>query len=231
MSDFIHPCIDVNGTIVIFYDSNTSGNNMTVQVNGATNSKYIRIPFYRSIILPKKRDAYFDDAGEIPTFRECVAAITYGDDFKGSVSESIRHLYNYLVIKQELGENNLEITPPDKESDESEFYALGELDFLKRNSVFIPEIGMTLGALDQDSIFKSLHANLKSKGATEREVAISCLETAAHEFFAHGREIYDARLSELRMVAERCNLVVPALKMTFDERVVDWKTKYFKPPP
>jgi hypothetical protein len=231
MSDFIHPCIDVNGTIVIFYDSNTSGNNMTVQVNGATNSKYIRIPFYRSIVLPKKRDAYFDDAGEIPTFRECVAATTYGDDFKGSVSESIRHLYNYLVIKQELGENNLEITPPDKESDESEFYALGELDFLKRNSVFIPEIGMTLGALDQDSIFKSLHANLKSKGATEREVAISCLETAAHEFFAHGREIYDARLSELRMVAERCNLVVPALKMTFDERVVDWKTKYLKPPP
>jgi hypothetical protein len=76
------------------------------------------------------------------------------------------------------------------------------------------------------SIFKSLHMNLKSKTATPREVAISCLETAAHEFFAHGREIYDQRVSELRTIAGKHDLVIPALNKTFDERVAEWLDLY-----
>jgi hypothetical protein len=223
MADFIHPCIDYNGTIAIFYDSNTSGNNMTVQVNGASNSKYLRIPFYRKLVQPIEGQIPEE---KLPVFRDYVAATTYGDDNKGSVAASIRNLYNYLVIKHELALNALEITPPDKESAESEFYPLKDLDFLKRHSVYIPEIKRSLGAIDQMSIFKSLHMNLKSKTATPREVAISCLETAAHEFFAHGREIYDQRVSELRTIAGKHDLVIPALNKTFDERVAEWLDLY-----
>jgi flagellar biosynthesis GTPase FlhF len=215
IADFCHPLVEFNGTLLQFYNMNTSGNNITVQINCLGNSKYIRMCFYRLV------------RGEI-SFRKFVALITYGDDNKGSVAKQIRHLFNFFTVQKTLADIGVTITPPDKEAEGKAFFKLNELDFLKRNSVYHPDINMKVGALDPMSIYKSLHCNLKSEGATKKEVAIGCLEGASHEWWAHERETYEARMEELRKVADMVDLPVPALHYSFDERTNVWREKYLE---
>jgi hypothetical protein len=47
-----------------------------------------------------------------------------------------------------------------------------------------------------------------------------------HEWFAHGKEIYDARRQKMLEVCDIVELPVPAVECTFDERVQLWKEKY-----
>jgi hypothetical protein len=62
-----------------------------------------------------------------------------------------------------------------------------DADFLKRKNVFIPELERHVGALDEESIFKSLHSNLRSKSLTKQELAATCIDGAIREWFFHGR--------------------------------------------
>lgn len=210
--DITHPLMDYNGTMIMAYNMNTSGNNLTVNVNGTAGSLYVRMGF-------------FDQYPEAQDFRACVSALTYGDDFKGSVHKDY-HSFNFLTFKRFLSEHGMKVTLPDKSDNEVAFMENGDADFLKRNSVFIPEIGRHLGALDEMSIFKSLHANLRSKGATQTEVAMSCIDGAMHEWFAHGREVYEDRREKMKLVCEAVELPMPSVQATFDERVDSWREKY-----
>jgi hypothetical protein len=210
--DIVHPLIDYNGTMIMAYNMNTSGNNLTVNVNGTAGSLYVRMGFFEQ--YPDAKD-----------FRECVAALTYGDDFKGSVKKEYRN-FNFLSFKNFLAQHGMKITLPDKSDDEVAFMRDSDADFLKRNSVFIPEIGMSIGALTEESIFKSLHCNLKSKGASDVEVAMSCIDGAMHEWFAHGRSVYDDRREKMLCVCQEMDLPLPSVQATFDERVVAWREKY-----
>jgi hypothetical protein len=47
-----------------------------------------------------------------------------------------------------------------------------------------------------------------------------------HEWFAHGREVYEDRQKKMLAVCEEMELPVPAAHYTFDERVQMWKEKY-----
>lgn len=211
--DLTHPVIEYNGTFIVSYNMNTSGNNITVQLNCGGNSKYVRV-------------AVFDAVPELTDFRKAVALGTYGDDNSGSVAKPYRDRVNFLAIQTFLKKHGILITPPDKEAEGSAFFEDAELDFLKRQSVYIPEINRLIGALDEMSIFKSLHANISSKSATKQEVAVSCIEGAMHEWFGHGREVYDDRAKHMKAVCAKMGLPVPAVEITFDERVALWKEKY-----
>lgn len=120
----------------------------------------------------------------------------------------------------------MKITLPDKGDDEKDFLCDEDADFLKRHSNFIPEIGCSIGKLDENSIFKSLHCNLKSKTASPVDVAVSCIETAMHEWFAHGRGVYEKRQQQMQEVCRQMKLPVPAVGVPFDERVNHWLCKY-----
>jgi len=212
VNDITHPLIDWNGTLIMAYNMNTSGNNITVNINGTAGSLYVRLGFFH--VYP-----------EAENFRTHVAAITYGDDFKGSVHPSKRD-FNFESFKRFLAEYGMKITLPDKSTDVVEFMNDDEADFLKRNSVFIPEINKHLGCLDENSIFKSLHANRKSKTELPETVAASCIETAMHEWFAFGRDHYNMRAKQMKEVCVLANIPVPAVHITYDERVDNWKNKY-----
>lgn len=211
--DIIHPLVDYNGTMIMIYNINTSGNNITVYINSIAGALYLRMGFFHC--CPEKEN-----------FRDWVAAMTYGDDEDGSVHHEVRDRFNFLTYKEFLAEHGVKITLPDKSDDECEFLLIEEADFLKRQSNFIPEIGTRIGKLNEDSIFKSLHCNLKSKTETPTTVAISCVETAMHEWFAHGREVYEDRQKKMQAVCDDIGLPVPAVYYTFDERVTMWKEKY-----
>lgn len=214
VNDMTHPLIDYNGALIMSYNMNTSGNNITVQVNSTAGSLYVRMGFF---------DVYPDEED----FRKCVAALTYGDDYKGSVHPDFRD-FNYLSYKEYLAQFRMKITPPDKDEshDDTAFMDVGDTDFLKRVSQFIPEINTSIGKLDEMSIFKSLHSNVRSKGALKEEVARSCIETAMHEWFAHGREVYELRAAQMTQVCEMVSMPVKATRIPFDDRVDHWKCKY-----
>lgn len=210
--DITHPLMDLNGTMLMAFAMNTSGNNLTVDVNGTAGSFYVRMGFFS--IYPKLSD-----------FRKHVALLTYGDDAKGSNTKETRE-FNFISYKRFLAQHGMKLTLPTKTDDEIEFLTREETDFLKRTSVYIPEIGCDIGKLDEMSIFKSLHSNVKSATATPREVAASVIETALHEWFAFGREHYEMRREQMYEVCNRQNLPVRALTYTFDDRVAFWKEKY-----
>lgn len=212
VADIVHPLIDYNGTMLMAYNMNTSGNNMTVNVNSTAGSFYVRLGFFNQ--FPDESD-----------FRSRVAALTYGDDFKGSVHPDFRQ-FNFFSMSEFLETHKMKITLPDKSDDAVAFMDDDNADFLKRNSVFIPEIGRNIGALSNDSIMKSLHANLKSKTEKPMTVAICCIETAMHEWFGHGREVYDDKRTRMEKVCKSLDLPIPAVDLTFDERVEGWLKKY-----
>jgi hypothetical protein len=193
------------------YSMNTSGNNITVNINGTAGSLYVRMGFFHQ--YPDVKD-----------FRSCVAAMTYGDDFKGSVKKDYRR-FNIETFASFLAKHNMRITLPDKSDNMVAFMDDRDADFLKRKSNFIPEINCKIGCLDEESIIRPLHCNMKSR-ETREEVAASCVETAMHEWFAHGREHYDMRATQMKEICRRADIPVPALHITYDERVTSWQQKY-----
>jgi hypothetical protein len=213
VNDLTHPVIDWNGTLLIAYNLNTSGNNITVDINSTAGSIYVRLGFFA---LYKHLNV---------KFRDKVAITTYGDDIKGSVDPSFRK-FNFISFKRFLACYNMKITLPDKGDGEREFLNDNEADFLKRTSCFIPEIGYSLGRLDEKSIFKSLHANLASSSSTPMEVACSCIDSAMHEWFAHGRDVFEDRRQKMLKLCEQHELTLSSVQYTFDERVSHWLCKY-----
>lgn len=209
--DIVHPLLDFNGSLLQAFNMNTSGNCMTVIVNSICGSLYARLGF---LSLYPGVD-----------FRSAVAALTYGDDFKGTVKSEFDK-FHFISFMNFLEEYGVTITHPDKSSTQIEYLDEKSADFLKREDYFIPEIGTSVGKLCEDSIYKSTHQNLKSTVATPREVAVSVVESATHEWFAHGRTVYEDRVAKMREVCRRVNLPVPVLDMSFDDRVEYWKEKY-----
>lgn len=214
IADIAHPLIDMNGTLLMAFAMNTSGNSLTVDVNGGAGSIYVRMGF-------------FHEYPHLENFRKWVASLTYGDDYKGSNHKDTRG-FNFKSFKRFLAKHGMKLTLPSKTDDEVEFLKREETDFLKRVSNYIPEIGCEIGKLDENSIFKSLHANVKSSVATPREVAASVIETALHEWFAFGRDHYEMRRAQMKEVCDRQSLPVRALDYTFDDRVAFWKEKYLE---
>lgn len=210
--DICHPLVDVNGTLLMAMAMNTSGNNMTVMINSIAGSLYVRMGFYS--IYP-----------QAPPFRQCVSLVTYGDDGIGSVHPDYAK-FHFKSYKEFLERHDMKLTPPDKNAEDYEMMPISEIDFLKRKSNYIPEINRRVGALEEDSIFKSLHCNVVSTSATPKEVARSCVEGALHEWFAYGREHYNMRLEQMKLVCEQAEVPVDMLTITFDERVTFWKEKY-----
>jgi len=155
-----------------------------------------------------------------------VAPMAYGDDEIGSVREEVSNRFNFLTYKHFLAQSGMKITLPDKSDDECEFLNIEEADFLKRQSNFIPKIGARIGKLTEKSIFKSPRCKMKSKTETPVTVAISCVGTALHKWFAHGRKVYEDRRAKMQQVYEDLDLPIPAVHCSFDSRVQMWKDKY-----
>jgi hypothetical protein len=214
IADIVHPMIDWNGTLIMAFNMNTSGNNITVNINSTAGSFYVRMGFFH--VYPDEKD-----------FRKCVAAMTYGDDFKGSVNSHYRK-FDFFAYQSFLAQHGMKITLPDKSDNSCAFMEEEDADFLKRSSATIEGIPVPIGRLAEESIFKSLHCNLRSKSTSKAEVAVSCMETALHEWFAYGREYYEMRREQLTRVAYAAGLCPTKAFVPYEERVATWHEKYAK---
>jgi hypothetical protein len=215
-TDLTYPLVAYNGDLIAFNNTNPSGHNLTVYINCIVNSLLLRCAFCASYgVNPEVK------------FRDVCALITYGDDCIGSVSEEYP-LYNHCSVAKYLSERGMEFTMPDKESNPIPYLHMLDCDFLKRKSVYHPMIRYNLGALDEMSIFKSLHSVLKSDAVTMTEQMISNLDGAAREFFCHGEEIYKKRVKELLAVATEIGVehACRELGYTYEDRIAKWIAQY-----
>jgi hypothetical protein len=215
-SDIAYPVMAYDGDLIQMIGSNPSGHNLTVYINSLVNSLLFRCAFY---------DTYPD--ADVCMSKVC-SIMTYGDDVKGSVHPDWPK-FNHLTVRDFLARHDMKFTMPDKTSTPTAYMNDEDCDFLKRKSVYIPEIGQHVGALDEDSIFKSLHANIESTKETKEQVSASCLQSALGEWFAHGRQVYEMRREQMDKVAMAAGLkhMVPELTLDFDARVERWRQKYY----
>lgn len=216
IGDLIYPMINFNGDLISLTEGGwISGVPMTVHVNGICGSLLMRCAFFT--MYPK-----------VDEFRSCVALLTYGDDNFGSVTKECED-FNIKSISKYLEPYGMVYTMPDKDSELVEFLELSEVEFLKRQSSYIEEIDRSVGALREESIYKSLHCQIASKdNKTEKEACAELLEGALREWFCHGRKIFEDRHAKVRKVAHTHDLThfMPTIDKGFDVRVDEWKRKY-----
>lgn len=218
-SDICYPMMAYNGDLVQHYGSNPSGQNLTVYINCIVNSLLFRCGAFH--LLP----------GRINRFSSVCSLITYGDDADSTVHPDFPE-FNHLSFAQFLRDRGMEFTMPDKNSEPTPYMSRKQSHFLKRESKLLGDTGISCGALEESSIFKSLHCVLKSKAVTTMEQSVFNLDGAAREFFFHGPEIYEMRRQQLTEVATRHNILplCRELSMSFNDRLDLWKEQYLSDP-
>jgi len=224
--DVCTPLVAYNGTLIRFLGTNPSGQNMTVYINSIVNSLLHRICFFEAYSATELTTIGKElSLGRDARFRDLVTLMTYGDDAKGSVRPGYDK-FNHLSMANTLEANDMKFTMPDKESAPRSFMSRDEADFLKRKDRYDEDLGVYVGALDEASIFKSLHSILESKEVTPEEVCTQNVDGALREWFFHGRDVFETRRSQMKEIARRANLPCRTLDDDFDTRVEQWKQKY-----
>lgn len=208
-----YPLMAYNGDLIRLTGSNPSGQNLTVYINSIVNSLLWRMGFF---------NAYPNFKGNA---REAAHMIIYGDDIKGGVKEGFE-LFNHISFADFLSRNDMVFTMPDKESKPVEYMNDADADFLKRKNAFLPELGHYVGQLAEDSIFKSLHSNLKSKAVSSDEVAAGNIDGALREWFFYGREHFEKRRMQMIEVAKSMPIKPSTLSEDFDSRKEEWLKRY-----
>lgn len=232
-TEICYSVVAYNGDLIIHNGSQPSGINTTVHGNCGNNSLNFRTGFAHEGL----KNGY--TLKTLPKFKECVKLGTYGDDAKGSVKKGF-DWFNHITFANFLKENDIIFTMPDKESVPTEYMNDSDADFLKRKNVYNPDTGLIHAALDEDSIFKSLHTVVKSS-IGEKAHAAGNIEGALREWFHHGREKFEYRHKQMIEIAEKANLqnlstdvnedtgiVMNTLYDDYDMRLSHFKKKHFE---
>jgi hypothetical protein len=215
--DIVYSLVAVNGDLIgLTTGGHISGNPLTVILNGISGSLNLRIFFYSQ--YPKT--IKFRDAAHIGT---------YGDDNIGTVSPKYPK-FNIKDCSHFLAEYGQVYTMPDKESELTEYLSVDDFEFLKRTSVHHPALGVSVGALLDSSIFKSLHCYMRPKGCplTPHEACAQNIDGALREWFNHGKEVYEKRRVQMKEVATKVGIahMCTLLDESYEQRVADWYYKY-----
>lgn len=216
-TEIAYSCVAYNGDMVIHKGSSPSGHSLTVFINSIGGSLLVRSGFFG--LWPKKYHSPM-------SFRLIVHLMTYGDDVKGSVRKGF-DWFNHISYANFMKSKDIVFTMPDKTSTPTPYMTDQDADFLKRKNVFCPETNHIHGALDEKSIFKSLHSVLDSTVGMDIHCAGN-LDCALGEWFHHGRTVFDMRHKQMVEVASRAGIdtLCNSLELSYDDRVDAWKKQY-----
>lgn len=191
--ELVRPLVIYNLEVVLLDGSTPSGIPVTVIINGLDNSVMNRCAFYACYPQSKIGD-----------FRKYVAHLNYGDDMLNGVSWW-RSGFNFLSVQKYLAQYGVTITPGIKTAKGKKFAeSLGELVFLQRKTVQLPELPYRVGRLVEASIFKPLKCVLLPKGEYNAQLAsVVNVDGALREWVYYGRDHYEKRRSEMRQVLEK----------------------------
>lgn len=226
--DLAYPIISVNGDLALIFGSNPSGQSLTVYLNSIVNSIYHRCAFFS--ILPHVKGL----------FHHYVRLTSYGDDVWLRDRNRLGNEYNHTSIAEVFASWGITYTMAQKEADSVPYINLDEVEYLKRWTRFDPELsyksysgeerdGMYIAYLDDQSIFKSLMCNSKSKENTTDELAIQCIEGAMREWFFHGPDKFEERHDQMKEVVKRMDYtdwISPSFFDSYETRKDRWMEKY-----
>lgn len=217
VADLVYALVAFNGDLVsMLAGMHISGNSLTVIVNGIGGSLNLRVFF-------------FSIYSKLIKFRKAANMATYGDDNIGSVSPEYPR-FNIKEFSAFLAQYGQTYTMPDKTAELQLYLDEGDFEFLKRESVYHHRLGVHVGALSKDSIYKSLHCFLRPKGSplTPNQAAAQNLDTGLREMFNHGRDDYEHHRILFRQIAEEAGIahMCTLLDDTYEDRVDAWYMKY-----
>jgi len=213
-----NPIVNWNGTIIWMYLW-TSGNTMTVYGNSIENSLHQRISFHWN--GTRKMGDEFYSLGK---FKDNEHIITYGDDGGSGSRPEVRHLTDFFAKRDYFNFINMKITDAKKSDDPQSTVDSHLVDFLKRRSVFHPDLGVRVGALDTESIWKMGHM---SAGSGELEdLAIASIQSMLTESFLHGKDFYEDMRSKLQLCAKDHSIWTDMLDQSYNDKVVAWHDRY-----
>ena len=213
------PLLAHNGDCLRLGGFNSSGNNMTSGINSGVAVTRLRVCFNR---IRKKKMLPF-----MP-FRNAVRATSLGDDHF-SKNEKGHDYFNTMSVRDELNSVGISYTMADKDAPFVKFTTLMGSGFLKRTSVFEPELKMWMGALDEESIVKSLLVTDSS--VDPREHAEVVIDGAMREYFYHGRDVYEERRKKFSRIQDAHGIKSRSCDLSYDLRLRLWCDRYGVDPP
>jgi len=181
-TDTAYPVVKILSDIVMFSNVNPSGHVLTVIINSLVNSILMRY-------------AYLDIAEEehivsLPSFRERVHLVTYGDDNESGVHESCSW-YNHTRVQHVFEKIGIVYTMADKASASRAYVRFDEVSFLKRKWVWNPDLEVYFAPLDEKSIQKSLTVWIPSDTLDDECHMVAVISGACNEFFFYGKERFE----------------------------------------
>lgn len=177
-SDCVRPTVNYHQSLIQFNSSHISGVNVTVYIGSICNC----------ILLGSF--VHFKLGDKSPPIRDILSIVTYGDDFKGSVAEGFDQI-NFIEYRNYLARLGFTLTPPNKEATHFvEFQRDCDADFLKRISVWVPELGRYCSRLAIGSINQSL-LNVQGSSLDEKEQLSQTMVGHMSELVSHGRETFN----------------------------------------
>jgi len=190
-TECIYPVYESSGFIFKAFGSGPSGHPLTVVINGLVGCLYLRYAYY-SMHAKQLPEGQSMQLGTIPYFHERVALITYGDDNNFDTHPD-EPLFNMISAHDELALIGISYTDANKKVSEVPFKTIDEISFLKRTFHVHPELKARVGALDLDSVNRSL---LFSKGLPKgsvvsmAEITAGNMSQALSEAYLHGEGVY-----------------------------------------
>jgi len=194
-TEICYPVYEYNGEFIQINGSNPSGHPLTVFINSFANSLYIRCAYYHIY----EYDPHDD-------FHDHVALMCYGDDNIMSVSEH-KPGFNHTTIAEAMASYGVTYTMAEKGAESIPYIHVSECTFLKRRMVWNEEMNLYFGPLEEASLYKTLHCNLKSKLLTPAEHSVECINSVLTEYFLFGEEIYNDRVEKMKLLCEEAGLL------------------------
>lgn len=207
---------DVLNTLKQFNCGTSSGNPLTVVLNGGGNVINTGSVFHE---LRAETAAHNVPFSSDRTFNQTVALMTYGDDNVMSVHKDAPW-FNHTAVAAVYAKWGFEYTMADKKAESVPYIHIRDAEFLKRKWVWSDKYNRHLCPLREDSIVKSLTCALKSKELTPEVLSAQIIMNANMEFWFHGREIFELRHAQLKKVLQTHDITHHVAKgklMDFDD--------------
>jgi hypothetical protein len=184
--DLMNPTVDFFGMLMTLLGGEVSGHQLTTIFNCIVNVLYLMY-------------SYGKCGYPVSEFFHYVVAIVLGDDHVACVSPE-RPLFTHTHIKSVMLGLGVDYTMADKESESIPYISLYDASFLKRNFRYDVGLGVHVGPLDYESIFKMLTIQVESKTVSRGEQLAQAITSASMESFLHGREFFD----EIHKLIDSC---------------------------
>jgi len=209
VADIVYPVMTFNGDYIQLLGTIPSGQNLTVYINSIANSLYFRCVYY------------YNDNVEVP-FTNVVKMITYGDDVVAGVGPKGDD-FTFQKVRRILATMDVVVTPADKSDPDMapDFVDVAQVDFLKRRSRFIAELGHEVGVLDESSILRSLVTHIPSKDQSDLVQMGSIIDSALTEWFYYGSDHFEFRRKQMLDVCTAYSINCTSVSKTYSQRMRD----------